>query len=118
LATPVGAPPEMSAPTSEADGGTDAPPGRLEARCLPCDIGPSARDRSSRGLSGPCHLTSHVVITPEFLHLFQQSPQSVASMLCTRKVISKMRIIESSLVGFGGLDDNPIKGLTGVLSVE
>jgi hypothetical protein len=24
----------------------------------------------------------------------------------------------SSLVGFGGLDDNPIKGLTGVLSVE
>jgi hypothetical protein len=25
---------------------------------------------------------------------------------------------ESSLVGFGGLDDNPIKGLTGVLSVE
>jgi hypothetical protein len=26
--------------------------------------------------------------------------------------------IESSLVGFSGLDDNPIKGLTGVLSVE
>jgi hypothetical protein len=26
--------------------------------------------------------------------------------------------IESSLVGFGGLGDNPIKGLTGVLSVE
>jgi len=26
--------------------------------------------------------------------------------------------IESSLVGFGGLDDNPIKGLTSVLSVE
>jgi hypothetical protein len=25
---------------------------------------------------------------------------------------------ESSLVGFGGLDDNPIKGLKGVLSVE
>jgi hypothetical protein len=25
---------------------------------------------------------------------------------------------ESSLVGFGGLDDNPIKGLTSVLSVE
>jgi hypothetical protein len=25
---------------------------------------------------------------------------------------------ESSLVSFGGLDDNPIKGLTGVLSVE
>jgi hypothetical protein len=25
---------------------------------------------------------------------------------------------ESSLVGFGGLDDNPIKGLTCVLSVE
>ena len=25
---------------------------------------------------------------------------------------------ESSLVGFGGLDVNPIKGLTGVLSVE
>jgi hypothetical protein len=25
---------------------------------------------------------------------------------------------ESSLVGFGGLDDNPIKGLIGVLSVE
>jgi hypothetical protein len=25
---------------------------------------------------------------------------------------------ESSLMGFGGLDDNPIKGLTGVLSVE
>jgi hypothetical protein len=24
---------------------------------------------------------------------------------------------ESSLVGFGGLDDNPIKGLIGVLSV-
>jgi hypothetical protein len=27
-------------------------------------------------------------------------------------------IAESSLVGFGGLDDNPIKGLTSVLSVE
>jgi hypothetical protein len=26
--------------------------------------------------------------------------------------------VESSLMGFGGLDDNPIKGLTGVLSVE
>jgi hypothetical protein len=26
--------------------------------------------------------------------------------------------LESSLVGFGGLDDNPIKGLTSVLSVE
>jgi hypothetical protein len=26
--------------------------------------------------------------------------------------------IESSIVGFGGLDDNPIKGLTSVLSVE
>jgi hypothetical protein len=26
--------------------------------------------------------------------------------------------VESSLVGFGGLDDNPIKGLTSVLSVE
>jgi hypothetical protein len=25
---------------------------------------------------------------------------------------------ESSLVGFGGLDDNPSKGLSGVLSVE
>jgi hypothetical protein len=25
---------------------------------------------------------------------------------------------ESSLVGFGGLDDNPIKGLTGVLNAE
>jgi hypothetical protein len=27
-------------------------------------------------------------------------------------------VVESSLVGFGGLDDNSIKGLTGVLSVE
>jgi hypothetical protein len=27
-------------------------------------------------------------------------------------------VCESSLVGFGGLDDNPIKGLTSVLSVE
>jgi hypothetical protein len=27
-------------------------------------------------------------------------------------------IFESSFVGFGGLDDNPIKGLTSVLSVE
>jgi hypothetical protein len=26
--------------------------------------------------------------------------------------------VESSLVGFGGLDDNPIKRLTSVLSVE
>ena len=26
-------------------------------------------------------------------------------------------LTKSSLVGFGGLDDNPIKGLTGVLSV-
>jgi hypothetical protein len=26
--------------------------------------------------------------------------------------------LESSLVGFGGLDDNPIKGLISVLSVE
>jgi hypothetical protein len=28
------------------------------------------------------------------------------------------RVFESSLVGFGGLDDNPIIGLTSVLSVE
>jgi hypothetical protein len=27
-------------------------------------------------------------------------------------------LTESSLLGFGGLDDNPIKGLTSVLSVE
>jgi hypothetical protein len=32
--------------------------------------------------------------------------------------ITKKGEIESSLVVFGGLDDNPIKGLTGVLSVE
>ena len=32
--------------------------------------------------------------------------------------ITKKGEIESSLVGFGGLDDNPIKGLTSVLSVE
>jgi hypothetical protein len=31
--------------------------------------------------------------------------------------ITKKGEIESSLVGFGGLDDNPIKGLTCVLSV-
>jgi hypothetical protein len=30
----------------------------------------------------------------------------------------RSRTVEISLVGFGGLDDNPIKGLTGVLSVE
>jgi hypothetical protein len=29
-----------------------------------------------------------------------------------------MEPLESSLVGFGGLDDNPIKGLISVLSVE
>ena len=32
--------------------------------------------------------------------------------------ITKKGEIESSLVVFGGLDDNPIKGLTSVLSVE
>jgi hypothetical protein len=32
--------------------------------------------------------------------------------------ITKKGEIESYLVVFGGLDDNPIKGLTGVLSVE
>jgi len=32
--------------------------------------------------------------------------------------ITKKWEIESSLVGFGGLDDNTIKGLTSVLSVE
>jgi hypothetical protein len=32
--------------------------------------------------------------------------------------ITKKGEIESSLMGFGGLDDNPIKGLSGVLSVE
>ena len=32
--------------------------------------------------------------------------------------ITKKGEIESSLVGFGVLDDNPIKGLTSVLSVE
>jgi hypothetical protein len=32
--------------------------------------------------------------------------------------ITKTGEIESSLVGFGGLDDNPIKGLTIVLSVD
>jgi hypothetical protein len=31
--------------------------------------------------------------------------------------ITKKGEIESSLVGFSGLDDNPIKGLIGVLSV-
>jgi hypothetical protein len=31
--------------------------------------------------------------------------------------ITKKGEIESSLVGFGGLDDNPIKGLTSALSV-
>jgi hypothetical protein len=31
---------------------------------------------------------------------------------------SRALVTESSLVGFGGLDDNPIKGLTSVLSVE
>jgi hypothetical protein len=31
--------------------------------------------------------------------------------------ITKKGEIESSLVGFGGLDDNPIKGMTCVLSV-
>jgi hypothetical protein len=31
--------------------------------------------------------------------------------------IAKKGEIESSLVGFGGLDDNPIKGLRCVLSV-
>jgi hypothetical protein len=30
---------------------------------------------------------------------------------------ARSRQVESSLVGFGGLDDNPIKGLTGVLSI-
>jgi hypothetical protein len=33
-------------------------------------------------------------------------------------LITKNGDIESSLVGFGGLDDSPIKGLTSVLSVE
>jgi hypothetical protein len=32
--------------------------------------------------------------------------------------ITKKGEIESYLVGFGGLDDNPIKELTSVLSVE
>ena len=32
--------------------------------------------------------------------------------------ITKNGEIEISLVGFGGLDDNPIKGLTCILSVE
>jgi hypothetical protein len=32
--------------------------------------------------------------------------------------IEYLDIPESSLLGFGGLDDNPIKGLTSVLSVE
>jgi hypothetical protein len=32
--------------------------------------------------------------------------------------ITKKEEIESSLVGFGVWDDNPIKGLTSVLSVE
>jgi hypothetical protein len=32
--------------------------------------------------------------------------------------ITKKGEIESSLVGFRSLDDNPIKGLIGVLSVE
>jgi hypothetical protein len=32
--------------------------------------------------------------------------------------ISTKEEIESSLVGFGSLNDNPIKGLIGVLSVE
>jgi hypothetical protein len=39
--------------------------------------------------------------------------------LCRRlEVHEKVSVTKSSLVGFGGLDDNPIKGLTSVLSVE
>jgi hypothetical protein len=38
--------------------------------------------------------------------------------LATYYVGYKLDRFESSLVGFCGLDDNPIKGLTSVLSVE
>jgi hypothetical protein len=40
------------------------------------------------------------------------------SIRCASAPRSAEGPIESSLVGFGGLDDNPIKGLTSVLSVE
>jgi hypothetical protein len=35
-----------------------------------------------------------------------------------KKWFKAISLSESSLVGFGVLDDNPIKGLTSVLSVE
>jgi hypothetical protein len=48
---------------------------------------------------------------PNIQHLLKlNSQQWERKSLCGR-------IIESSLVGFGGLNDNPIKGLTGMLNV-
>jgi hypothetical protein len=38
--------------------------------------------------------------------------------VCVRVFYSTIWIDENSLVGFGGLNDNPSKGLTCVLSVE
>jgi hypothetical protein len=38
--------------------------------------------------------------------------------LCSDLDRFRLATSESSRVGFGGLDDNPIKGLTSVLSVE
>jgi hypothetical protein len=32
------------------------------------------RDQSGIGLTGPRHLTSYVVITPNLLHIFEQLP--------------------------------------------
>jgi hypothetical protein len=50
------------------------------------------------------------------------SPAAVAAPLAPRAAVPTPGRpnpdLESSLLGFGGLDDNPIKGLTSVISVE
>jgi hypothetical protein len=52
-------------------------------------------------------------------HLAQHREQELADRNAKdRQDHPLFRETESSLVGFGGLDDNPIKGLTRVLSVE
>jgi hypothetical protein len=61
---------------------------------------------------GRNNITTNLAATPSHIALMRDTLfQHFGKML---RILDN----ESSLVGFGGLDDNPIKGQTSVLSVE
>ena len=60
-------------------------------------------------------LRSFSVIDPHLVNLIRENPRY--TKMTPEEILGKF-VSESSLMGFGGLDDNPIKRLTSVLSVE